>query len=589
MNNERTSKEQLAQELRKAQLIITELKEELSRQKADNEALRGIEEKYRFHFSLANDVMFSYDNHFRVLSVSPNVESVFGYTPEEFVGKTFHEAGVLHPEYLNLAVQNALKVLSGETIHSSIYEFIAKDGGRKYGEVSGVPLIRDGKVEAVITVARDITSRIAMETSLRESEERYRITLETMPDAVGIMRLEDNRYLYVNEGFCKMSGYDFEEAVGKTPAELGAEAGSDDVEGCTNLIREGAHIDGRECRFLRKDGTVLDTLMSARPIHFARTECMLVVVTDVTEAKKAEEERRHLEIQSQKVESIATLARGIAHDFNNILTTILGYTRMSMKDLVSLSKGDMNLGTIRSDLGEVQKSALRARDLVDQILAFSRHTEKTHTPIDLGPAVGESIKILRAVMPKTIEVRENLASSGMIMGDPAHLHQIMMSLFTNAVHAMNDSTGELEVSIEKVRIDSRAARIDLDLPAGPYLKLSVRDSGRGMTPRVLTRVFDPYFTTTRKGYGAGLGLSVVHGIVKSHGGAICCKSSPDKGASFEIYFPQIEHTEDQAPVPAMTTRMPRARKLVPVEDARTKTLSESSTSAVKGLSRKAVK
>ncbi|HQJ10207.1 MAG TPA: ATP-binding protein, partial [Deltaproteobacteria bacterium] len=177
----------------------------------------------------------------------------------------------------------------------------------------------------------------------------------------------------------------------------------------------------------------------------------------------------------------------------------------------------------------------------------------------------------------------------MIMGNPAHLHQIMMSLFTNAVHAMNDSTGEIEVSIEKVRIDGVAAGADLDLPAGPYLKLSVRDSGRGMTPRVLTRVFDPYFTTTRKGYGAGLGLSVVHGIVKSHGGAICCKSSPDKGATFEIYFPQIEHTDDQARVSAMTTPMPKPRKLALVEDGRTGISEQSRAAGVKRLSGKVAK
>ena len=181
MTEDDKSKERLAENLETSQLIIAELKEEISRLRNDIEDLLRSEERYRFHFSLANDVMFSYDNQFKVLSVSPNVERILGYKPEEFVGKTFHEAGVLNPGYMNLAINNALKVLSGETVHSSIYEFITKDGTRKYGEVSGVPLIRDGKVEAVITVARDVTPRISMENSLRESEERYRITSRPCP------------------------------------------------------------------------------------------------------------------------------------------------------------------------------------------------------------------------------------------------------------------------------------------------------------------------------------------------------------------------------------------------------------------------
>ncbi|HQG31386.1 MAG TPA: PAS domain S-box protein [Deltaproteobacteria bacterium] len=589
MTEDDKSKERLAENLETSQLIIAELKEEISRLRNDIEDLLRSEERYRFHFSLANDVMFSYDNQFKVLSVSPNVERILGYKPEEFVGKTFHEAGVLNPGYMNLAINNALKVLSGETVHSSIYEFITKDGTRKYGEVSGVPLIRDGKVEAVITVARDVTPRISMENSLRESEERYRITLETMPDAVGIMGLEDCRYLYVNAGFCKMTGYSFEEAVGKAPAELNLEVSPNGFEDCAAPIREGVNVDSKERRFRRKDGTILDALVSARPIHFAGTECMIMVMTDVTAVKKAKEERMLLEIRSEKIESITTLARGIAHDFNNILTTIIGYTRMSMKDIASLSKGDASLATIRNDLSEVQKSALRARDLVDQILAFSRHSEKAHVPVELGSAVRESIRILRAVMPKTIEIRENVSSSGTILGDPAHLHQIMMNLFTNAAHAMNESGGEVEVSIERVRIEGPREGIDPDLPAGPYVKLSVRDTGRGMSPRVLSRIFDPYFTTKGKGYGTGLGLSVVHGIVKSHRGTICCRSAPGQGTTIEIYFPEIGNTSEETAVPVVTTRMPKPGKMVFVEEAPVGSGPESRAAGSKKPSGKAMK
>ena len=220
MNDENKQAEDLIKALAEARHAITELNTMAAKQKKVEEALREGEEKYLIHFSLANDVMFSYDNQFRILSVSPNVERVLGYKPEELVGGTFHDLHVLHPDYMELAFNNALKVLSGKTVYSSIYEFIAKDGARRFGEVSGVPLMRDGKVVAVITVARDITKRMEMEKSLQESEERYRITLQSMPDAVSIIRVEDVHYIYSNDAFSKITGYSLGETIGKTPFDV---------------------------------------------------------------------------------------------------------------------------------------------------------------------------------------------------------------------------------------------------------------------------------------------------------------------------------------------------------------------------------
>ncbi len=521
------------------------------------------EERYRIHFSLTNDVMFSYDNQFRVLSVSPNVERVLGYKPEELVGKTFHEVNVLNPNYMDEAVNNALRVLSGETIHSSIYEFITKDGKRKFGEVSGVPLIRGGNVVAVVTVARDISEHIQMQKSLQESEARYRITLQSIPDAVSLLRIEDARYLYVNQGFCKITGYSVEETIGKTPYDLNLPVNSEDFDLCIKIIQDIEVVDSMEHQCRKKDGTILDTLISVRPVHYGGEDGMVVIMKDITALKHIEEEKKRLEIQSQKMESIGTLARGISHDFNNILTTIIGYTKMSMKDILKLTKGREDLTVIRSDLNEVRKSASRAKDLVNQILTFSRHAEKEYIPMELGSVIKESLKMLRPLFATNIDIRENFVASGQVLGDPHQIHQVMMNLCTNASHAMGETGAELEVSLVEVDINGDAAALDLDLTPGPYFRLSVRDTGRGMIPEVKRRIFDPYFTTKWKGHGTGLGLSVVHGIVKSHGGTIACNSAPRQGTTFDIYLPEIVFVKEEVePLTEMADSIVNERVLI---------------------------
>jgi two-component system, cell cycle sensor histidine kinase and response regulator CckA len=546
MNDENLPREDLIKALAEARLTIAELNNKAAEQKKVEESLREGAEKYRMHFSLANDVMFSYDDQFRILSVSPNVERVLGYKPEELIGGTFQGLHVLHPDYMELAFSNALKVLSGNTVYSSIYAFITKDGSRKFGEVSGVPVIRDGKVVEVITVARDITKRMDMEKSLQESEERYRITLQSMPDAVSIVRIQDMEYLYINDAFSKITGYSPDEIIGKTPYDLNLPVSSDVVDQCIEIIKDSRSVDNLEHQCRKKDGTIIDTLISARPVHYSGENSMIMVMADITALKQIEEEKKSLEIQSQKMESIGTLASGIAHDFNNLLTTIIGFTKMTMKDISGRSKGEIDLKAVRSDLGEVRNAALRARDLVNHILAFSRHAEKEYKPIDLGSTVQESLKALRPTFPANIRIREDLAESKMILGDPVQIHQVMMNLCTNAAYAMDKAGGELEVSITEIEVGQDTATLNLDVPSGPYLRLTVRDTGHGMTNKVMVRIFDPYFTTKFNGRGTGLGLSVVHGIVKSHGGTIVCKSAPGEGTTFDIYLPEFKLKEQRA-------------------------------------------
>ncbi len=562
MEDEREKVRKLEDELEETRLRVRELEEALARRQRTVDALREDDEKYRFHFLLANDVMFSYDDQFKVLSVSPNVERILGYKPEEFIGKTFYEAGVLDPEFMNQAVANALRVLSGETVFGSVYRFLPRDGSVRYGEISGVPIIHDGKVVKVVTVARDITARISMEDTLRASEERYRTTLEGLPDAVSILAVENCRYLYVNEAFSRITGWPAAEAVGKSPVELDLAENERDLEEFLALVREAVPVDGLECRCRSRRGDVLDTFVSARPVEYDGQGCMVVVMTDVTAVRRIEEEKKLMEIQSQKFESLGTLARGIAHDFNNILTTIIGYTRMSIKDILARTAGEDEFASVRGDLEEVRRSALRARDLVEQILLFSRHTEKPLVPLDLGEAVRDSLKILRPILPGTVELVQTTDVPGLIMGDPRQIHQVVTNLCTNAVHAMRDTRGRLEVGLARVNVDD-TFRPDAGLPRGPCLKLTVSDTGTGMTEGTLSRIFDPYFSTRGKEHGTGLGLSVVNGIVRSHGGCIFCTSEPGQGTTFEIFFPEAAPRADDEAARTHVERMPRPRKPAP--------------------------
>ncbi|HOM29317.1 MAG TPA: PAS domain S-box protein [Deltaproteobacteria bacterium] len=532
--------EQVVKRTSELVLINERLMREIEERSRIEAELRESAEMYRVHLSLTNDVMFSYDNQFRVLSVSPNVTRVLGYTPEELVGKTFQEAGVLDPSFMPKAFENALHILAGNPIYSSVYLFITKDGRRRYGEVSGVPCMRDGKVYAVTTVARDITERLEMENALRQSEERYKATLECMPAAVCIVRVSDSRCMYANQAFSAITGYTVEEALGRTTSEL-------DLPPVDELVspKEGpGECEGRDLEHTlkRKDGGVIKARLSTRPVQYDSQACLVMAITDMTSLMQLEEERARLEAQRLKMDAIATLARGIAHDFNNILTTIIGYTNLSLRNVKGLEEKGSGIETILRDLDEVRRAAKRAVTLVNHIQAFSRHPEREHVPVDLCTLVDRTIESLGATLPSNVTISANLAASCMVKGDPAQLEQVFTNLCDNAAHAMGKTGGEITVSLARATVPE-GEREALGLPAGRCIVLRVSDTGPGIPGYALSRVFDPYFTTTWKGEGSGLGLSIVHGIVKAHEGAVTCTSAEGQGACFTVYLP--EYVDDK--------------------------------------------
>ncbi len=238
--------------------------------------------------------------------------------------------------------------------------------------------------------------------------------------------------------------------------------------------------------------------------------------------------------QAQKMEAIGTLAGGIAHDFNNILGIISGFCEIALLTAPPETK-------YKGYLQEVFKAASRARDLVKQILTFSRKSEKEERPLQISVVLKETLKMLRASLPSTIELRQYINEDlPAVLGDPTQIYQVLMNLCANANHAMQEKGGLLEISLNEVRLDAQQARCHPDLKSGKYQKLTVRDTGHGMNPAVLERIFDPFFTTKGPGEGTGMGLAVVHGIVKAHDGAILVHSELGGGTCFEVFFPSLE-------------------------------------------------
>lgn len=290
----------------------------------------------------------------------------------------------------------------------------------------------------------------------------------------------------------------------------------------------------------------------------------LMAVMDITDRKRSEAEEERLKAQlsqTQKVETIGTFAGGIAHDFNNILAAIFGYAELA---LVEANRPDLD--KVRKNLNGVLQAGKRAKDLVTQILSFSRHDEMEYKPIMLYSTIKESLRMLRAIIPESIEFRQNLHSSGMVLADPIQIHQLMMKLCSNAAQAIGRTEGVVQVSLKDVTVDETAAMQSLTLNPGDYVKLTVSDTGHGMTPEVMARIFEPYFTTKGIGSGSGLGLSVVQGIVKKHKGAITVESEPGKGTTFNIYLPRVEFKKEPEASPVEITLLTGTERVLFVDD-----------------------
>jgi PAS domain S-box-containing protein len=311
-----------------------------------------------------------------------------------------------------------------------------------------------------------------------------------------------------------------------------------------------------------KDGNSVHVRVTISPLRSpsGQIRLHLYLVEDITEWLAEQERRRKLEsqlVQSQKLESLGTLAGGIAHDFNNILTGMLGYTELARLSVPADSE-------LQKQLGEVSKAGLRAKDLVAQILTFSRQGSSQLVPIDLAGPVEEAVRLLRASTPATIEIVSNL-DSGTVRADSTQIQQVVLNLGTNAVHAMRGRTGRIAIALRRMSASPLLAAEVSRLPEGPCMCLRVSDEGKGMDAATMERIFDPFFTTKEQGEGTGLGLSIVQGIVTTHHGAYRVQSTVGEGTVFELFFP-LRWEQTITPPPAGAAPKGARQEILVVDD-----------------------
>jgi PAS domain S-box-containing protein len=498
--------------------------QDITERKRIEEALREGEDRYRDLVENIHDLLCTHDLEGRILSVNRAAIDISGYGEDELVGKSL---GDFVPPKNRPFLDEYLATIRKNGAASGLIAMLSKSGEKRIWEYNNT-LRTKGVAEPIVRgYARDITESKQAEEALRKSEEHYRSIFEDSRDAIYITT-RDGKFIDANQSTLDLFGYSREELASLNAVRLYADP--DDAGTFQKDIGKKGFLRDYELTLRKKDGTEIDCLLNTT-VRRASDGSILSyhgVIRDMTEQKKLEAQL----LQAQKMESIGTMAGGIAHDFNNILGIIIGNTELAIDDVPEWNPA-------KGCLEEIRSASLRAKDVVRHILSFARKSVFERKSIQITSIIKDSLKLLRASIPTSIEIRQDLSCEhDTLLADPTQINQVLMNLCTNASHAMREEGGVLEVSLKNVDLES--ANEVLDLEPGRYVELSVSDTGPGIDSAIIDRIFDPYFTTKGLGEGTGMGLSVVHGIVKNHDGAVTVTSEPGKGTIFEVYFPLTE-------------------------------------------------
>ncbi|MBM9514497.1 hybrid sensor histidine kinase/response regulator [Desulfogranum marinum] len=481
-------------------------------------------------------------------------EKIFGYADSEVMGRNLHT--LLAPSRYHQAHITAFRRFQqtgeGNAIDRTLeLKACHKDGHEVNIELSLSRLHMSGAWHS-LGIVRDITERKRAEQKLRESEERFRVLHNA--SFGGIVIHDQGIIIDCNQGLSKISQYTIEELIGMNCLQLIAPD-------WRSIVMDKIHS-GYEAPYevegFRKDGTTYPLSIRGSNIPYKGHEIRVAEFRDSTESKQLEDQL----IQAQKMESIGTLAGGIAHDFNNILSAILGYVDLARSLTPATSPA-------KKSLDKALKAIKRATLLVHQILAFSRQKDTKRVPLQVAPIIKEATKLLRPMLPSTIEINQQIKEdSWSILADPTQVHQILMNLCTNACHAMEMTGGTLTVTLKNIDFTLLDVQQQPGVQPGQFVILSIGDTGPGIPFEVRKKIFDPYFTTKAVDKGTGMGLAIVHGIVKKYGGFITVDSEQGKGAWFHIYLPAVEQAESSEDVEDLMIKGDNKRILL-VDDEET--------------------
>lgn len=615
---------------------------------------KDLEEGLEIYRSLVNnspDLFYRASLDGRISYISPSVYRLSGYTVEEAIGMNLSEEIYLFPDERKIFLEELTRNGQVDNFEAQLKR---KDGSVWWAS-SNAHFVEDkeGNILGVEGIVRDITRLKTATQALQESEERFRLTFQTSPDAINLNRVADGMYIDINDGFTELTGYLREDIVGKSSLDINIWKDPDDRKRLIDGLMKSGAVNDLEAQFVRKNGEIGIGLMSARIIKLLDEAVVLSLTKDITERKRTEEALRlaqfvfdrasigifrsgsdarilnanpqackslgytHDELckmtlfeidpsissedwddlwrrtckdeiltfetvhrckdgttfpvgitanllefggnkysitfvrdiseqkesekqwaqmeahirEAQRMEALGTLAGGIAHDFNNVLGAISGYAELAQCECL----GNVNL---RRYIDQICSASVRAKKLIQQILAFSRQASTEKAPIDISRVVKEALTLIAASFPSTIEIVQNIPPNlGAVSADETQIHQIVMNLCANAHHEMKTTGGRLEISLSSITLGRHDTTSYPDMSPGKYLKISVADTGSGIAPDQIKRIFDPYFTTKPIGEGTGMGLSTVHGIVRDHGGSIIVCSDVGEGTTFHVYLP----------------------------------------------------
>ena len=507
------------------------------------------------------DGIWSWDFRSDELHFSPQYYQMLGYEPDEFPPTFENWKNLIHPDDRDIALEKVGKYLKTKLgVYRNTCRLRTRNGEYRWIRAAAKVVERDENKKAVYLIGHheDITERKRSEETLSINEQRYK-------SAQRIGNVGNWEYDLVTETFW---GSDQAKRIYGLDPESDRFT-TDEIE---NYIPEKERVHQALIDLIEKEtpyniefdicprsGPKTRTIRSIAEVVRNETGSpvkVFGVVQDITEQRKAEKEKIKLAEQlkqSQKMEAIGLLAGGIAHDFNNILSAIIGYTQLALSEVEKNSP-------IENDLQQIYVAGNRAKELVTQVLVFARQSEEELKPVRVDLILKEALQLIRSTIPTSIEIKTDINSNSLIMGNHTQIHQIVMNLSTNAAHAMEEHGGILQISLTDVLIDGTFYNKKLDLNHGDYIKISFSDTGTGIPSDILDSIFDPYFTTKKIGEGTGMGLAMVQGIVESYEGKISVESRSGKGSIFEIYLPVTGRSEphrklESEPLPTGTERV----------------------------------